>query len=281
MGTPLEVPETAGMRRIPYRPAFERQRELVSARLAGEVPDLVWYLEHPPVISFNPGRGDGHLRVAAERLDELGVALESTDRGGDVTYHGPGQLVGYPIVDLDDRALDGGPERDGGSGLDGGAAGSGADLHLYLRSLEEALIQTLAVWGLEGFRSKGRTGVWLGGPRGPAKIAAIGVRARRWVTSHGFALNISCDLSPFRDLIVPCGIANAGVTSMDEALMEALMETPGGRSPGIDEVVPVLHERLESVLNRRLAVTFDGLEWSRSRSSPLLASDREMPERNA
>ena len=269
------------MRRIPYRPAFERQRELVSARLAGEVPDLVWYLEHPPVISFNPGRGDGHLRVAAERLDELGVALESTDRGGDVTYHGPGQLVGYPIVDLDDRALDGGPERDGGPGLDGGSAGSGADLHLYLRLLEEALIQTLAVWGLEGFRSEGRTGVWLGGPRGPAKIAAIGVRARRWVTSHGFALNISCDLSPFRDLIVPCGIADAGVTSMDEALMEALMETPGGRSPGIDEVVPVLHERLESVLNRRLAVTFDGLEWSRSRFSPLLASDREMPERNA
>lgn len=229
--------------RVPYAVALERQRELVGRRIAGDCPDLVWYLEHSPVVSWNPGRGDRHLRWSVERLAAEGVDVVPTDRGGDVTYHGPGQLVGYLILDL--------------------AAGQLArkDVHEYLRLLEESLIQALARWKMEGFRVSGRTGVWLApfgsaghapaeGSPAPEKVAALGVRARRWISSHGFALNVSCDLRPFREYIVPCGIGDAGVTSMAERI--------GRGHPAVGEVVGTVHGALETCLGRRLAVSLDG-----------------------
>jgi lipoyl(octanoyl) transferase len=230
---------TRSLLNIPYAQAVERQRQLIAARLSGAVPDLVWYLEHPPVVTWNPARGLRHLKAPSQALDAKGVRLEKTDRGGDITYHGPGQLVGYPIVQLTRGAP------------------LGRDVHSYLRALEEGLIQTLALWRIEGFRVSGKTGVWvhgaaaaLGTARRAKKIAAIGVRATRWVMSHGFALNISCDLAPFRELIVPCGIRDAGVTSM--------RETTGLRCLKVEEIVAALHRALEISLARRLNATFDG-----------------------
>lgn len=215
--------------RVDYREALRRQEELVRLRQCHAVPDLVWFLEHPPVVTWNPGRGTRHLRVSPESLRRQGVDLARTNRGGDVTYHGPGQLVGYPIVDL---------------------AGPGAvvrDLHRYLRALEEALIETLATRGIRAERSEGGTGVWVGAE----KIAAIGVRSTRWLTYHGFALNVDCDLTPFREWIVPCGIADRGVTSMKHLLGET-------RVPRCEELVAPLHGALEKSLGRSLAVTYSG-----------------------
>jgi lipoyl(octanoyl) transferase len=206
--------------RVEYADALHRQRELVGRRAAGEIPDSVWYLEHPPVVTWGAKGGAGHLRMEPRAILEQGVALLPTDRGGDVTYHGPGQLVGYPIVSL----------------------GADRDLHRYLRSLEEALIRVLGDQGLTGGRVPGRTGVWVGGD----KIAAIGVRVSRWITSHGFALNVDCDLSGF-GLIVPCGIADAGVTSLKREL-----ERAGHACPSPEELVPMVHGRLEEALGKKL-----------------------------
>lgn len=221
---------------VPYREALQTQQDLVARRQQGQIPDGVWYLEHPPVITWNRSRGLDHLRVDEEWLARRGVELVPTDRGGDITYHGPGQLVGYPIIDL---AREGPCQR---------------DLHAYLRCLEEVLIEFLADLGLEGRRVEERTGVWIPVPGGLSKIAAIGVRSRRWVSSHGFALNITCDLTPFRDLIVPCGIADAGVMTLEEALRQA------GSSPVPDpaEIAREIHGKLERSLARDLLLSFDG-----------------------
>lgn len=238
---------TASLQRFAYTEAIARQLELVLARQRGETPDGVWYLEHHPVVTWNPGRGRQHLLVSEEDLALRGVALEACDRGGDVTYHGPGQLVGYPIVDLSSATP---PSR---------------DLHAYLRTLEDALIDALRSWEIVGTHSETGTGVWVperGDSARPAKIAAMGVRVRKWVSSHGFALNVSCDLTPFRDLIVPCGIASAGVTS----LSERLGDSPHGVLPGgfpvetADAVEPV-HRALEARLGRPLARTYNGKDW--------------------
>ncbi len=222
----VDTPPTA-LSRVDYRDALQRQHELVEARRRGDVPDLVWYLEHEPVVTWNPGRGGRHIVAPRERFEASGVALEETTRGGDVTYHGPGQLVAYPIVEL---------------GSDGPV---GRDLHRYLRALEDAIIATIARWGITGERLEGLTGIWVAGE----KIAAIGVRASRWIVSHGLAINVRCNLGPFRDLIVPCGIADRGVTSM-----ERLLSAP----PTCAELVPPLHRALEEALGRPLAATFDG-----------------------
>jgi lipoyl(octanoyl) transferase len=175
---------------VPYPEALALQRALVEERRADRVPDLLLLVEHPPVLTLGV-RGDGgrsHILASDEQLTGLGIDVFETGRGGDVTYHGPGQIVGYPIIDLK-------PDR--------------CDVHRYVRDLEDVLIRTVSDYGIVGSRIAGLTGVWVG----DRKLAAIGVRISRWITSHGFALNLTTDLSHF-DLIVPCGIADRGVTSL-------------------------------------------------------------------
>lgn len=181
--------------RVEYDAGLALQQELVEERRAGRIPDTLLLLEHPPVITLGVRtRGRASNIVASD--DELrtrGVTVVETGRGGDVTYHGPGQIVGYPIFDLR-------PDR--------------CDVHQYVRDLEEALIGVLGRFGVAAGRVTGLTGVWVGPPGRESKIAAIGVRISRWITSHGFALNVSTDLRNFQ-LIVPCGIADRGVTSLE------------------------------------------------------------------
>ena len=173
---------------IEYESACSIQENLVQERIAGTIPDTLLLLEHPPVITLGTGTHAENLLASEEHLRAAGIDLHSTNRGGDITYHGPGQLVGYPILNLLEHR---------------------PDVHWYVRSLEEVLIRLLAHYYLPGERIAGRTGVWVRGK----KIAAIGVHVKRWVTSHGFALNVDPDLSHFGH-IIPCGIADAGVTSM-------------------------------------------------------------------
>src|SRR5437762_759848 len=182
--------EVRRLGRVPYVEALALQRTLVEQRRAGAIDDVLLLLEHPHVITLGV-RGDGgrsHILAGAEALAARGVEIHETGRGGDVTYHGPGQIVGYPILDLK-------PDR--------------CDVHRYVRDLEEVLIRTASDYGIAGRRIDGLTGVWVG----DEKLAAIGVRIARWITSHGFALNHTTNLSNF-DLIVPCGIADRGVTSL-------------------------------------------------------------------
>jgi lipoyl(octanoyl) transferase len=184
--------------RVEYDAALEIQKTLVEDRRTGRIGDTLLLLEHPPVITLGvKTRGKPtNIIASAERLAETGVGVFETGRGGDVTYHGPGQLVGYPILDLQ-------PDR--------------CDVHQYVRDLEEVLILAVQAFGVTGVRVKGLTGVWVGAPGREEKVAAIGVRISRWITSHGFALNVSPDLDHFR-LIVPCGIADRGTTSLERLL---------------------------------------------------------------
>jgi lipoyl(octanoyl) transferase len=190
---PMVEARTLEVRRlglVPYAEGLELQARLVERRKAGEIPDQLLLLEHPAVITLGvKTRNDrSHVLASAETLEARGVGLFESGRGGDVTYHGPGQLVGYPIVDLR-------PDR--------------CDVHRYVRDLEESLIRAVASFGITAARVDGLTGVWVGND----KLAAIGVRIARWITSHGFALNVSTDLANF-GLIVPCGLADRGVTSI-------------------------------------------------------------------
>lgn len=179
-----------------YAEALSFQRDLAAARLAGRIAqDVLVLVEHPPVITLGRSSKAAHLLASPEALAARGVALHEVERGGDVTFHGPGQLVGYPIVDL---------------------TGHKQDLHWYLRQVEEVLIQAVGTLGLRADRNPGKTGVWTGG----RKLASIGVHARQWVTWHGFALNVTTDLSYF-DLMVPCGIADVTMTSVAAELASA------------------------------------------------------------
>jgi lipoate-protein ligase B len=180
-----------------YREIWELQHALVKARQAGQIPDLLLFVEHPPTYTLGRGGKREHLLISEEELPRLGASLVETDRGGDITYHGPGQIVGYPIVDL--KQIE-------------------PDVHQYLRRLEEVLIRSLAGFGLATHRSEGFTGVW----HREGKIAAMGVRISRWVTSHGFALNVSTDLAYFNH-IVPCGIVDRRVTSMEAILRKPVI----------------------------------------------------------
>jgi lipoyl(octanoyl) transferase len=183
---------------IGYQEGLDLQRQLVEERKQGRIPDQLLLLEHPAVITLGVKIRDDHSHVLATReaLRAQGVGVFETGRGGDVTYHGPGQLVGYPIIDLK-------PDR--------------CDVHRYVRDLEEVLIRAVSVFGITAGRIPGLTGIWVD----DAKLAAIGVRISRWVTSHGFALNVTTDLSQF-NLIVPCGIPDKGVTSMARLLGRAV-----------------------------------------------------------
>ncbi len=183
---------------VPYGEALALQRALVEERRADRIPDTLLLLQHPPVLTLGV-KGDGgrsHILATDPKLRELGIDVFETGRGGDVTYHGPGQIVGYPIVDLR-------PDR--------------MDVHLYVRDVEEVMIRVCADYGIAAGRVKGLTGTWVGAE----KIGAIGVRISRWVTSHGFAFNVTTHLDHFR-LIVPCGIADRGVTSLEKLLGRAL-----------------------------------------------------------
>jgi lipoate-protein ligase B len=172
-----------------YEEALDLQRAVARARISGAfAEDLLLLVEHPPVVTLGRSSKERHLLASPALLASRGVELFEVERGGDVTFHGPGQLVGYPIIDLKRHKL---------------------DLHWYLRQVEEALIRALAPFGIAGERNVGYTGVWAGG----RKLASIGVHARNWVTWHGFALNVHTDLAYF-DLIVPCGIAEVQMSSI-------------------------------------------------------------------
>ena len=178
---------------VPYADGLALQAELVRRRQAGAIPDQLLLLEHPHVVTLGRGARGENVLVDRARLAGLGVELFETGRGGDVTYHGPGQLVAYPIVDL-------APDR--------------CDLHRYVRDLERVLLAVLEDYGVRGHVVPGRTGVWVRRPGLPeAKVGAIGVRVSRWITSHGIALNVRTDLR-FFDLIVPCGLEGSAVTSI-------------------------------------------------------------------
>ena len=217
---PLEV-RRLGV--VSYPDGLALQRELVEQRRAGAVGDLLVLLQHPPVITHGV-KGDGgraNILATDARLAELGITVHETGRGGDVTYHGPGQVVGYPILDLK-------PDR--------------CDVHRYVRDVEEVMIRACADYGLPAGRITGLTGAWLGAE----KIGAIGVRISRWITSHGFAFNVGTALEHFR-LIVPCGISDRGVTSLEQAT--------GSRIP-LAEAEDALIRRFGEVFDR-VPVSYD------------------------
>jgi lipoyl(octanoyl) transferase len=207
---------------VPYDEALAMQRQLVEERRGGRVPDLLLLLQHPAVITLGVKGDGGRANIVATdaRLEELGIVVHETGRGGDVTYHGPGQIVGYPILDLK-------PDR--------------CDVHRYVRDLEEVMIRVCADYGLTAGRIKGLTGTWVGAE----KIGAIGVRLSRWITSHGFAFNVSTDLDHFR-LIVPCGISDHGVTSLERATRRQL---------SFAEVEDAVVLRFEETFERQVAAS--------------------------
>jgi len=184
--------EVRHLGRVPYAQGLEQQAGLVAERQAGRIPDTLLLLEHDPVFTLGRNARAENVLLPEAALKAQGFEVFETGRGGDVTYHGPGQLVGYPILDLS-------PDR--------------CDVHRYVRDLEEVMIRTCADYGLQAGRVAGMSGAWIG----EEKVGAIGVRIARWVTSHGFALNVATDLRHFR-LIVPCGIADRGVTSIERVL---------------------------------------------------------------
>jgi len=218
------VPEPLEVRRlgvVRYQEALELQRTLVEQRRGGHVPDLLLLLQHPPVITVGI-KGDGgrsHVVAAPSLLTKLSVDICETGRGGDVTYHGLGQVVGYPILDLR-------PDR--------------CDVHRYVRDLEEVMIRVCADYHLEAQRCDALTGTWIG----DNKIGAIGVRLSRWITSHGFAFNVSINLEEF-NLIVPCGIPNRGVTSLKGVL---------GRDIPLGDVEDTMVQRFCEVFDREASL---------------------------
>ena len=207
---------------VSYEDALALQQRLVEERKAGRIPDQLLLLEHPAVITLGvKNRSDrSHVVAPASTLEEQGIIVVETGRGGDVTYHGPGQVVGYPIVDLN-------PDR--------------RDVHRYVRDLEEVLIQAASGFGVRAGRVPGLTGAWVG----EDKLAAIGVRISRWVTSHGFAFNVNTNLSHF-EMIVPCGIRDRGVTSLERIL---------GRAVQLENVESALIDAFVSVFDRKVTNT--------------------------
>ena len=192
----MSRPATFEVRRlglVPYDEALDLQKALVEARRAGRVPDLLLLLQHPAVITLGVRRDSrSHVTASDGQLARHGIKVHEAGRGGDVTYHGPGQIVGYPILDLR-------PDR--------------CDVHRYVRDLEDVMIRVCADYGVAAHRVDGLSGAWVG----TEKIGAIGVRISRWITSHGFAFNVNTRLEDFQ-LIVPCGIADRGVTSLRKLL---------------------------------------------------------------
>ena len=196
--------EVIDLGKLSYKPTWDLQEQKLqkivdlkksnrAAQVAVPTPNYLYWVEHPPVITLGKSGLSKHLLLNEQELTDKGIEFFTTNRGGDITFHGPGQLVGYPILDLENFFT---------------------DIHKYLRLLEEAIILTLKEYGLSAERSKGETGVWLDvGTPFARKICAMGVKASRWVTMHGFALNVNTDLTYF-DYIIPCGIQGKAVTSL-------------------------------------------------------------------
>jgi lipoyl(octanoyl) transferase len=210
---------------IRYAEAYALQQRLVAARKAKAIEDVLLLCEHPHVITLGRNANRSNLLASEQILRQKGVELHSANRGGDITYHGPGQIVGYPILNLDQIKR---------------------DVGWYVRTIEEAMIRASADFGVTAYRVPGKTGIWVRAAASEEKLAAIGVHISRWVTSHGFAFNVSTDLR-FFDLIVPCGIADRRATSLEKLLQRTI-------SP--DEVKPRLAHHLAELLTRtpRLAI---------------------------
>ncbi len=239
--------------RIACANALSLQRRLARARQAGEVPDLLLLCEHPPVVTLGRASRPEHLLVGPDDLARRGIACLEVERGGDVTYHGPGQLVGYPILDL---------------------RGHGCDLHRYLRGLEEVLIRTAARFGVPAGRVPGKTGVWVGpgAPRTGApeaggrragtvrKLASIGIHVSRWVAWHGFALNVTDAALPGFELIVPCGLAGVAMTSLT---------SEAGRPVSLPEAAAAVREAFAGTFGVRIV----------SRERPIAAPGGRPPSR--
>ena len=200
--------------RVPYAEGLQIQEQLVAERQAGRIVDVLLLLEHDPVFTMGRNAQAENVLLSKDALEAKGFQLFETGRGGDVTYHGPGQVIGYPILELP-------PDR--------------RDVHRYVRDLEEVMIRACADYGVAATRIGGKTGVWVG----TEKVGAIGVRIARWVTSHGFALNVANDLEPFA-LIVPCGIRDHGVTSLARLL---------GKDVALDDAAGRLATHLAGVMD--------------------------------
>jgi lipoyl(octanoyl) transferase len=212
---------TVPLGRVPYAEALELQRTLARDRISGAIPhDVLLLVEHPPVVTLGRSSKGKHLLASPELLATRGVDLFEVERGGDVTFHGPGQLVGYPIIDLKQHKQ---------------------DLHWYLRQLEQSLMNSLGAYGIPAEQNAGLTGVWTRG----RKIASIGVHARDWVTWHGFALNVETDLSYF-DFIVPCGINGVEMTSMAREL---------GAAPNAEDVRRTVCQSFATTFNLQTVAT--------------------------
>jgi lipoyl(octanoyl) transferase len=208
----------------PYQQTWDLQREIFRGVIAGKQEDTLILVEHPHVYTFGRGADMANFLLSDDKLGEIDAEKFEIERGGDVTYHGPGQLVGYPILNL---------------------AHFKEDLGWYLRALEDTIIHVLATYDISGFRIPGRTGVWTGDAGHEEKICAIGVHASRWCTMHGFAFNVNTDLSYFEH-IVPCGISDRGVTSLGKIL---------GREIPMDEVISRCVHAFETVFQIQIEET--------------------------
>jgi lipoyl(octanoyl) transferase len=219
----MRVCEAKWLGRVGYSEALSMQESAVNSLRSGEGQEQLLLLEHPHVFTLGRGADSANILADADRLESLSIEVHETGRGGDVTYHGPGQLVGYPIINLK-------PDR--------------CDVHRYVRDIEEVLIRSIAELGIKGERIAGLTGVWVGNE----KIAAIGVRIARWITSHGFALNVNTDLDYFQ-MIVPCGITDKGVTSLSRLL---------GQPLDMNDVARIVARCFAEVFERDIRWTGDG-----------------------
>ncbi len=223
---------------ISYTDAFALQQRIVLARKARVIADVLLFCQHPHVLTLGRNGKREHLLASEAVLRQKGVEFHSSNRGGDITYHGPGQVVGYPILDLSSIKQ---------------------DVHWYVRTLEEVLIRATADFGIEAYRIRGKTGIWVAGKPHEEKLAAIGIHLSRWVSSHGFAYNVSTDLRYF-DLIVPCGIAERKATSLEKLLDRRVSQ---------EEIKPPLIEHLAKLLGLEAKTISPNELLSQLESSPL------------
>jgi lipoate-protein ligase B len=243
---------------IPYGPSSDLQSRLVRARQLQAIPDVLLLCEHSHVITLGRNGKRDHLRAGERLLAQMNVEFHSTDRGGDITYHGPGQIVGYPIMDLTEHRR---------------------DVRWYVSQLEETIIRTAAEFGIEGKRSEGMHGVWVDTPAREEKLAALGVHLSRWVTSHGFAFNVATDLRYF-DLIIPCGLTGKRVTSL-ERILGRVVSVRDVSARIVEHFGVVFDRAMVPVSRQKLEDALDVSQGSESLSDPaekVVATARELAQ---